>query len=61
MIRDVVKALWRCIHAKRVNRGDVDHTFLTSIIDPNGILRVQHRSYRFDPEEILRDLQPQER
>jgi protein SCO1/2 len=35
----------------------VDHTFLTSLIDPSGTLRVQYLGVRFDPEELLRDLQ----
>jgi protein SCO1/2 len=37
-------------------RGDVDHTFLTSIIDRDGILRVQYVGVRFDPDEFFRDL-----
>jgi protein SCO1/2 len=37
-------------------RGDVDHTFLTSLIDGEGILRVQYLGVRFDPREMLRDL-----
>jgi protein SCO1/2 len=36
--------------------GDVDHTFLTSLIDPRGTLRVQYLGARFDPEEFRRDL-----
>ena len=43
--------------ARKTARGDVDHTFLTSIIDPRGVLRVQYMGVRFDPEEFLRDLQ----
>jgi protein SCO1/2 len=35
----------------------VDHTFLTSLIDPSGTLRVQYMGVRFDPDELLRDLQ----
>jgi protein SCO1/2 len=42
--------------AKRVKPGDVDHLFLTSLIDRNGMLRVQYLGYRFDPDEMLRDL-----
>jgi protein SCO1/2 len=34
----------------------VDHTFLTSVIDAGGILRVQYLGVRFDPDELLRDL-----
>jgi protein SCO1/2 len=41
---------------KKGERGDVDHTFLTSIIDRQGILRVQYLGVRFDPGEMLRDL-----
>ena len=37
--------------------GDVDHTFLTSVVDRQGILRVQYLGIRFDPDELLRDLQ----
>jgi protein SCO1/2 len=43
--------------ARKTARGDVDHTFLTSIIDPRGVLRVQYMGVRFDPEEFFRDLQ----
>ena len=35
----------------------MDHTFLTSHIDPSGTLRVQYLGVRFDPDELLRDLQ----
>lgn len=35
---------------------DVDHTFLTSIVDRSGALRVQYMGWRFDPEEFLGDL-----
>ena len=38
-------------------RGDVDHTFLTSLVDQRGTLRVQYMGVRFDPDELLRDLQ----
>jgi protein SCO1 len=43
--------------ARKTERGDVEHTFLTSIIDPRGVLRVQYMGVRFDPDELLRDLQ----
>jgi protein SCO1 len=36
--------------------GQVDHTFLTSIVDRNGTLRVQYLGARFDPDEFRRDL-----
>ena len=45
------------IYYKKTPRGDVDHTFLTSIIDQRGTLRVQYLGVRFDPDELLRDLQ----
>jgi protein SCO1/2 len=45
------------VYVKRTPRGDVDHTFLTSLIDRSGILRVQYLGVRFDPDELLRDLQ----
>jgi protein SCO1/2 len=44
------------IFVKKQERGDVDHTFLTSIIDQGGTLRVQYLGVRFDPEEMLRDI-----
>jgi protein SCO1/2 len=45
------------IYAKKTPRGAVDHTFLTSLIDSSGTLRVQYLGVRFDPDELLRDLQ----
>ena len=42
---------------KKTPRGDVDHTFLTSLVDRGGTLRVQYMGVRFDPDELLRDLQ----
>jgi protein SCO1/2 len=44
------------IYAKRNARGDLDHTFLTSLIDQDGILRVQYLGVRFDPDEMFADL-----
>jgi len=44
------------IFARKNPRGDVDHTFLTSLIDRDGILRVQYLGVRFDPNEFLADL-----
>lgn len=43
-------------YLKRNPGGDVDHTFLTSLIDGDGVLRVQYLGVRFDPGELLRDL-----
>ncbi len=36
--------------------GEVDHTLLTSLVDPNGILRVQYLGAGFDLEEFRGDL-----
>jgi protein SCO1/2 len=44
------------IFARRSASGDEDHTFLTSVIDGDGVLRVQYLGVRFDPAEFLRDL-----
>jgi protein SCO1/2 len=44
------------IYYKKTRRGDVDHTFLTSLIDQAGTLRVQYIGVRFDPAEMLKDL-----
>jgi protein SCO1/2 len=53
-IQDVVRRYGA--FAKRVKPGDVDHLFLTSLVDRNGMLRVQYLGYRFDPDEMLKDL-----
>jgi len=45
------------IYYKKTARGDVDHTFLTSLVDQSGTLRVQYLGVRFDPDELLRDIQ----
>jgi protein SCO1/2 len=45
------------IYYEKRPHGDVDHTFLTSLVDAQGILRVQYMGVRFDPEELFRDLQ----
>jgi protein SCO1/2 len=44
------------IYVRKRPAGDVDHTFLTSVIDGYGVLRVQYQGVRFDPGEFLRDL-----
>ena len=44
------------VYASKTSTGDVDHTFLTSLIDPQGNLRVQYLGVRFDPEEFRHDL-----
>jgi protein SCO1 len=53
-IRDVTRR-YGVFASKRAN-GDVEHTFLTSIVDPHGFLRVQYVGVRFDPDEFRRDL-----
>jgi protein SCO1/2 len=55
---DEIKAVARQygIYYKRQAAGDVDHTFLTSLVDQRGTLRVQYMGVRFDPDELLRDL-----
>ena len=42
------------VFAAKTTDGDVDHSFLTSIVDPRGVLRVQYLGARFDPEEFRR-------
>jgi protein SCO1/2 len=54
-IREVAKRYG--IYYKKTPRGDVDHTFLTSLIDQKGILRVQYMGVKFNPDEMLRDIQ----
>lgn len=55
---DEVRAVARQygVFYRKSPRGDVDHTFLTSIIDPGGTLRVQYLGVRFDPDEFLGDI-----
>jgi protein SCO1/2 len=42
--------------AAKNQNGEIEHSFLTSIIDRRGVLRVQYLGVRFDPEEFRRDL-----
>jgi len=44
------------VFVKKTPRGDIDHTFLTSLIDRTGTLRVQYLGVKFDPDEMLQDL-----
>ena len=44
------------VFAAKAPNGNVEHTFLTSIVDQRGVLRVQYLGVRFDPEEFRRDL-----
>ncbi len=54
VIRDVTRRYG--VFASKTVGGDVDHTFLTSLVDPRGILRVQYIGVRFDPDEFRNDL-----
>jgi len=53
-IRDVERRYG--VFARKNPGGDVEHTFLTSLIDGNGVLRVQYMGVRFDPDELLADI-----
>jgi protein SCO1 len=53
-IRDVTRQYG--VFASKTASGDVDHTFLTSIIDQRGVLRVQYLGVRFNPDEFRNDL-----
>jgi protein SCO1 len=44
------------VFVEKTSEGDINHTFLTSLIDSNGMLRVQYLGVRFDLEEFRRDL-----
>jgi len=44
------------VYYKRQAGDEIDHTFLTSIIDQGGTLRVQYMGVRFDPEEMIQDI-----
>jgi protein SCO1 len=44
------------VFAMQAKNDLVDHTFLTSLVDPEGVLRVQYIGYRFDPEAFMADL-----
>jgi protein SCO1/2 len=44
------------IFVRKRPTGDVDHSFLTSLVDRAGTLRVQYLGTRFDPDELLADL-----
>jgi protein SCO1 len=44
------------VFRKNAASGNLEHSFLTSLIDRGGTLRVQYLGTRFDPEEFTRDL-----
>jgi protein SCO1 len=53
-IRDVERRYG--IFVETTASGDINHTFLTSLIDPHGMMRVQYLGVRFDLQEFRRDL-----
>ena len=53
-IRSVIRAYGG--FARKNPRGDVDHLYITSLVDRNGAMRVQYLGYRFDADEMYRDL-----
>lgn len=44
------------VFAMKASNDLVDHTFLTSLVDPEGVLRVQYIGFRFAPEAFMADL-----
>jgi protein SCO1 len=44
------------VFASKTADGDIEHSFLTSIVDRHGVIRVQYLGVRFDPEEFRRDI-----
>jgi protein SCO1/2 len=53
-IRDVTRRYG--VFASDNAAGDIDHTFLTSIVDQRGFLRVQYLWVRFNPDEFRNDI-----
>jgi protein SCO1 len=53
-VQDVIRRYG--VFAAKTANNDIEHSFLTSIIDRRGVLRVQYLGVRFDPEEFRRDL-----
>jgi protein SCO1 len=43
-------------YAKKSERGELEHLFLTSLVDRKGMLRIQYLGTRFDPAEMQADL-----
>ena len=44
------------IFASKVPGREIEHTNMTSLVDPHGMLRVQYLGVRFDPDEFRLDL-----
>jgi len=53
-IEDVSRSY--AVFRKAQPSGDIDHTFLTSLIDRSGTLRVQDLGTKFDTEEFIQDV-----
>jgi protein SCO1 len=55
---EAIEAVTRAygVFAMKASNDLVDHTFLTSLVDPEGQLRVQYLGYRFAPEAFMADL-----
>ena len=53
-IEDVARRY--AVFQKRRASDDIEHTFLTSLIDANGVLRVQYQGVEFNEEEFIADL-----
>ena len=53
-IRDVAHRYGLAVRAAA--DGQVDHTLLTTLVDRQGIMRVQYLGYRFNEEEFRHDL-----
>jgi len=45
------------VYRKSAPDGDVEHTFLTSLVDRRGTLRVQYLGTKFDTGEFMQDVQ----
>ena len=54
VLQDITKGYG--VFAEKAIGGSIDHTLLTSIVDPQGVIRVQYIGSRFDPEEFRADL-----
>jgi protein SCO1/2 len=54
VLREITKRYG--VFAEKAIGGSIDHTLLTSIVDPRGMIRAQYIGYRFDSEEFRADL-----
>ena len=44
------------VYSRQAANSSIDHTFLTSIVDRQGTIRMQYLGTRFDPGEFLADV-----